>query len=76
MSETGQGKKILKVLQDNVEKELYTKKVAELSSLSSSTVAKYLGILEKEGKVKMREQKPYKFWKLNRKEKAKRMSEK
>lgn len=62
MSETDLGRKILKVLQDHSGKELYTKKVAELANLSSSTTAKYLGLLEKEGKVSMRAQKPFKFW--------------
>lgn len=34
------------------------------AKLSSSTAAKYLGLLEKDGKVAMREQRPFKFWKL------------
>jgi len=62
MSETDLGKKILKVLQDHSEENLYTKRVAELANLSPSTTAKYLGLLEKEGKVSMREQRPFKFW--------------
>jgi DNA-binding transcriptional ArsR family regulator len=45
-------------------KEFYTKKIAELAKLSPSTTAKYLSLLERDGKVALREQRPFKFWKL------------
>lgn len=64
MSETGPRERILEVLRKHGNKELYTKKVAELAKLSPSTTAKYLSLLEKDGEVTMREQKPFKFWKL------------
>lgn len=56
--------KILEVLRQHKGKELYTKKVAELAKLSPSTTAKYLGLLERDGRVTVREQRPFKFWKL------------
>jgi response regulator of citrate/malate metabolism len=56
--------KILKVLRQHKNEELSTKKVAELAEFSPSTAAKYLGLLERDGKAVMREQKPFKFWKL------------
>lgn len=64
MSETEPEEKILEVLRQHEGKELYTKEVAELAKLSPSTTAKYLGLLEKDGKVTVRKQKPFKFWKL------------
>jgi len=64
VSDTEQGDKILGVLRKHSNDELYTKKVAELAKLSPSTTAKYLGLLEKDGEVVMREQKPFKFWRL------------
>jgi len=68
VSEKEQEQKILKVLKKH--NELYTKEVAELAGLSTNTTSKYLHALEKEGKVKMRKQKPFKFWKLIQKEKG------
>jgi DNA-binding transcriptional ArsR family regulator len=44
--------------------EMSTKQVAKLAKMSPSVASKYLGLLEKDGKVTSREQKPYKFWKL------------
>lgn len=67
MSETEAGKRILEVLREHGDQGLFTRKVAELSNLSPSTAAKYLYLLEKEGKVIMREQKPFKFWMLKAK---------
>lgn len=67
MSENEQVEKILEALRKNVGNELYTKEVAELARLSPSTTAKYLGLLEKDGIVSVREQKPFKFWKLKEK---------
>jgi len=64
VSNTGPEKTILEVLRQHKNKELCTKEVAKLAKLSSSTAAKYLGLLEKDEKVAMREQKPFKFWKL------------
>lgn len=64
MNETGQEEKILKVLGQYEGKELYIKEVARLAKLSPSTATKYLGLLEKDGKVVLREQKPFKFWKI------------
>ena len=63
-SETESENKILEVLRRHKGKELCTKEVAKLAKLSPSTTAKYLSLLEKDGKVVMREQKPFKFWKL------------
>ena len=63
-------KAILEVLQHH-KKELSTKEVAKLAKLSPSTAAKYLGLLEKDGKVTMREQKPFKFWTLRVKKEEK-----
>lgn len=67
VSETEQGKRILGVFRKHGGNELYTKKVAELAKLSPSTTAKYLSLLEKDGEVVMREQKPFKFWRLKAK---------
>lgn len=67
VSENEQGKKILGVLRKHGGNELYTTKVAELAKLSPSTTAKYLSLLEKDGEVVMREQKPFKFWRLKAK---------
>ena len=66
MNETEPEEKILKVLQQHEGKELYTKEVAEQARLSPSTAAKYLGLLEKDEKVVLREQKPFKFWTLKK----------
>lgn len=44
--------------------ELNIKKIAKLAKMSSSTAAKYLMILEKAGKVTLREEKPYKEWRI------------
>ncbi len=63
-NETGPEEKILEVLRQHEGMELYTKKVAELAKLSPSTAAKYLGLLERDEKVIVREQKPYKYWTL------------
>ncbi len=68
VSEKEQEQKIIKVLTKH--NELYTKQVAELTGLSTNTVSKYLSVLEKEGRVKMRKQKPFKFWKLKPEEKG------
>jgi DeoR/GlpR family transcriptional regulator of sugar metabolism len=57
--------RILEVLKKNGE--VHTKKVAELSKMSASVASKYLGLLEKDGKVVLREQKPFRFWKLKEK---------
>ena len=64
MSENEQTKKILEALRRNTGRELFTKEVAELAHLSPSTAAKYLSLLEKDRVVSMREQRPFKFWKL------------
>jgi response regulator of citrate/malate metabolism len=56
--------KILDFLRRHRGKEFSTKEVAEKVDLSPSTTAKYLGFLEKDGKVAMRLQKPFKFWKI------------
>lgn len=57
--------RILEVLKKNGE--MHTKKVAELAKMSASVASKYLGLLEKDGKVTLREQKPFRFWKLKEK---------
>ena len=44
--------------------ELHTKKIARLTNMSSSTAAKYLMGLEKAGKISLREEKPYKKWRV------------
>ena len=67
MSEEDQSRKITEVLKNNGE--LFTKQVAKKAKLSVNTASKYLSILEGEGKVIKRTQKPFKFWSL--KEKAK-----
>lgn len=64
MSETDPEKKIFEVFRQHKSKELCIKEVAKLAKLSSSTTVKYLGLLEKDGKVTVREQRPFKFWKL------------
>lgn len=64
MSGTEHGERIIEVLRTHSAQELYTKKIAELAKLSPSTTAKYLSLLEKDGQVIMREQKPFKFWRL------------
>jgi predicted ArsR family transcriptional regulator len=70
VGEVVQEGKILEVLKQNGE--LHTKKVAELAKMAPSVASKYLGFLEKDDKVTLREQRPFKFWKL--KEKAKKES--
>ncbi len=57
--------KIFQVLKQNGE--MHTKKVAEVVKVAPSVAAKYLGFLEKEGKITLREQKPFKFWKVKEK---------
>ncbi len=57
--------RILQVLKQNGE--MHTKKVAELAKIAPSVASKYLGFLEKEGKITLREQKPFKFWKVKEK---------
>jgi len=47
--------------------EIHTKKVAELAKITPSVASKYLGFLEKEGKIILREQKPFKFWRVKEK---------
>ncbi|MDR0460456.1 MAG: hypothetical protein LBH62_03325 [Nitrososphaerota archaeon] len=47
--------------------EMHTKKVAELAKITPSVASKYLGFLEKEGKIILREQKPFKFWRVKEK---------
>lgn len=42
--------------------EIHTKKVAELAKIVPSGASKCLGFLEKEGKIILREQIPFKFW--------------
>jgi response regulator of citrate/malate metabolism len=64
VNETDPERKILQALRQHTSNELCTKEVAKLAKLSSSTTVKYLGLLEKDGKVVMREQRPFKFWKL------------
>ena len=65
MNERQPEKEILSVLRKHGE--LHTKKVAELAKMAPSTAAKYLGLLEKDGKVFKREQRPFKFWRAKEK---------
>lgn len=67
MGESEQQEKIIEVLRRHSGRELHTKRIAELAKLSSSTTAKYLGLLEKDGVVAKREQRPFKFWRLTQK---------
>ena len=68
MSEDEQAEKILKVLQ-NADGELYTKQVAQLAGLSNNTAAKYLSVLHSQGKILLRKQIPFKFWRAKEKTK-------
>jgi len=58
----GAERKIMGVLEKHGE--LHTKKIAHLMSTSPSTAAKYLMGLQKAGKISLREEKPYKKWRV------------
>lgn len=56
---------ILRILRER--EEVYTKELAKILSKSPTTVSKYLVILEAEGRVKRRVQKPYTYWSIKNK---------
>jgi len=62
MSESELKQKILKLLKEKGE--AYTKEIAKAISISTTTASKYLNILEAEGRVEKRIQKPYTYWRI------------
>ena len=67
-SEEDTKNKILEILKKAGE--TYTKDIAKKANLSPTTVSKYLKILKAEKKVETREQKPYVYWSISKKESA------
>jgi len=60
--------KILRILEDGGE--TFTKDIAKKASISVTTASKYLSILEAEGQIERRTQKPYTYWKIKSKIKS------